>query len=769
MNFEMIVVLLAAVAKYHVWLALGFALGLCIYGSLFDTHPLFGRLAISVLVDLYLFKVSSLLGLVFASIVWFILKMLYDLAFRLVMSWFVVFLLVARLTHFGRWFVWTSAVAYCYFGYGPWYAVGVLPSVLLFLMSLDPQGFPEQHVWFPKPFRLAEAWSNLDWVGLLTSGGPPSVAPIVAAAAEGVSRILRGATGVQWRRFLPKWSQESQFESRQAMLAKKVAARAHPCTPDRAAPPRSEMKKEKAEHRAPPAPVKKQPRPHRETFADREDRQLELMRFQERVREAAQRWETSRRNGEARRRANLALRWSRPYPSPPPVSPVAAPVVPRSPAPAPAPIEREQPLDYAFAAPGKSTSDEPSVLSPCTQQDPSVSYLVALFDATFPSVLDWHVPNYPVHPSFSFPPRVSYTGEEMEGVDFTPCMEEIVIDEIESQAVDAMVGVTVAVAEQIPAVVMNVPALEPPVVEPIDDTGMEESGEEDLPTADEPAPKVGVDDFPEVQDKSTLAEMLEDFSGAMASGSSDGEEAAGPSSTPAAAQAPVPSAVASGNNDTVTGNPTDIDPDLLSDISDLSGLEDILGEYGDWMPPDSNDVPVPAPSSSVAPGPPAPPSFEFSFALPAGLAPAHPFAPPPAPESEPPSSPAPSVLAPSPLSEHDSDMEEEAPAAQGRTFVTNVQSSTAAASPMPGIPDLPPLGAPLSSAPTPEGSAMGGDAKGKKRASAFSFASEKKKTTIAGPSQMPSFAKQKEAKYKSLVEDGINPQRAQQIVDEEFA
>ncbi|RYP66219.1 hypothetical protein DL769_006063 [Monosporascus sp. CRB-8-3] len=765
MNFEMIVVFLAAVAKYHVWLALGFALGLCIYGSLFETHPLFGRLAISVLVDLYLFKVSPLLGLVFASIVWFILKMLYDLAFRLVMSWFVVFLLVARLTHFGRWFVWTSAMAYFYFGYGPWYAVGVMPSVLLFLMSLDPWVFPKQYVWFPKPLRLSEAWSNLDWVGPLTSGGPPSVAPIVAAAAAGVSRILQGATGVEWRRFLPKWSQESQFESRQAMLAKKVA-RAHPRTPDRAAPPRSEMKKEKTERPAPPAPVKKQ-RPDWETFADREDRQLELMRFRESVQWAAGRLEIIRRNDEARRRADMALRFLRPCSSPPPVSPAAAPVVPRSPAPAPAPIEREQPLDYAFVAPGKSTSDEPSVISPCTQEDPSVSYLVALFDATFPSVLNWHVPNYPVHPSFEFPPRVSYTGEEMEGVDFTPCVEEIVIDEIESQAVNTTVGATVAVAEQIPAVVVNVPPMEPPVVEPIDDAWMEESVDEGLPTADEPVPMVGVDDFPEVQDKSTLAEMLEDFSGAMAAELSDGAEASGPSSAPAA-QAPVPSAVAPENNDMVTGNPTDIDPDMLSDISDLSGLEEMLEEYKDWPPSSSNDVSLPAPSSSVAPGPPAPPSFEFSFALPAGLAPAHPFAPPPAPESEPPYSPASSVLASSPLSEHDSDLEEEAPSPQGRTFVTNVQSSTAAASPMPVIPGLSPFGAPSSSAPMAESSSMG-DAKGKKRASPFSFASEKKKTTIAGPSQMPSFAKQKEAKYKSLVDDGINPQRAQQIVDEEFA
>ncbi|RYP65995.1 hypothetical protein DL771_008042 [Monosporascus sp. 5C6A] len=739
MNFEMIVVFLAAVAKYHVWLALGFALGLCIYGSLSETHPLFGRLAISVLVDLYLFKVSPLLGLVFASIVWFILKMLYDLAFRLVMSWFVVFLLVARLTHFGRWFVWTSAMAYFYFGYGPWYAVGVLPSVLLFLMSLDPWGFQRQYVWFPKPLRLAEAWSNLDWVGPLTRGGPPSVAPIVAAAAAGVSRILRGATGVQWRRFLPKWSQESQFESRQAMLAKKVA-RAHPCTPDRAAPPRSEMKKEKAERRAPPAPVKKQQRPHWDTFAAREDRRRELMRLQEGARWAAERREISRRNDEARRRADLAVSWLRPCASPPPVSPVAAAVVPRSPAPAPAPIER----------------------------DPSVSYLVALFCATFPSVLDWHVPNYPVHPSFAFPPRVSYTGEEMEGVDFTPCVEEIVIDEIGSQAVNTMVGATVAVAEQIPAVVMNVPAMEPPMVEPIDDVRMEESDEEDLPTADEPAPMVGVDDFPEVEDKSALAEMLEDFSGAMAAESSDGEEASGPSSTPPVLLAPVPSAVASENNDTVTGNPTDIDPDLFSDISDLSGLEEMLEEYAHWPPSSSSDMPLPAPSSSVAPGPPAPPSFEFSFAPPAGLAPAHPFAPPPAPESEPPGSPAPSVPASSTLSEYDSDMEEEAPSPQGRTFVTNVQSSTAAASPMPVIPGLSQLGAPSSSAPMPESSSMG-DAKGKKRASPFSFASEKKKTSIAGPSEMPSFAKQKEAKYKSLVDDGINPQRAQQIVDEEFA
>ncbi|RYP09120.1 hypothetical protein DL764_001487 [Monosporascus ibericus] len=766
MNFEMIVVFLAAVAKYHVWLALGFALGLCISGSLFDTHPLFGRLAISVLVDLYLFKVSPLLGLVFASIVWFILKMLYDLAFRLVISWFVIFLLVARLTRFGRWFVWISAMAYCYFGYGPWYAVGVLPSVLLFLMSLDPWGFQKQYVWFPKPLRLAEAWSNLDWVGPLTRGGPPSVAPIVTAAVVGVSRILQGATEVQRRRFLPKWSQESQFESRQAVLVKKVA-RAHPCTPDRAAPSRSEMKKEKTERRAPSAPVKKQQRPHRETFADREDRQLGLMRSQEAARWAAERMEIIRRNGEARRKADLAFRWLRPCPSPLPVSPVAAPVIPSSPAPAPALIEREQPLDYAFVAPGKSTSDEPSVLSPCTQEDPSMSYLVALFDATFPSVLDWHVPNHPVHPSFAFPPRVSCTGEEMEGVDFTPCVEEIVIDEIGSQAVNATVGATVAVAEQIPAVVMNVPAMEPPVVEPKDDTWMEERGEEDLPAADEPAPQVGVDDFPEVEDKSALVEMLEDFSGAMATESSDGTEASGPSSTPAA-QAPVPSAVVPENNDTVTGNPTDVDPDLFSDLSDLSGLEDILEEHKDWPPSSSGDMSLPASSSSVAPGPPVPPSFEFSFALAPGLAPAHPFAPPPAPESEPPGSPASSVLASSTLPEHDSDMEEEAPSPQGRTFVTNVQSSTAAASPMPVIPGLSVLGAPLSSAPTPESSSMG-DAKGKKRVSPFSFVSEKKKTTIAGPSQMPSFAKQKEAKYKSLVDDGINPQRAQQIVDEEFA
>lgn len=87
---------LTSVVKYHVWLALCFALGLCIYGSLTETHPLYGRLAFSALLDLYLFKVSTILGLVFFGLVWFVMVVLHDLAFRLAVLWFAVFFLLTR-------------------------------------------------------------------------------------------------------------------------------------------------------------------------------------------------------------------------------------------------------------------------------------------------------------------------------------------------------------------------------------------------------------------------------------------------------------------------------------------------------------------------------------------------------------------------------------------------------------------------------------------------------------------------------------------------
>ncbi|EMR63006.1 hypothetical protein UCREL1_10055 [Eutypa lata UCREL1] len=189
---------LTSVAKYHVWLALCFALGLCIYGSLTETHPLYGRLAFSALLDLYLFKVSTILGLVFFGLVWFVMVVLHDLAFRLAVLWFAVFFLLTRVKAWAAvLFIWGSGHIFNYYVYGPWYLVGYLPMTILFaflwqdvvyeITYMVPLKYPAHlyPVWPLLSRCLSDALSNLDWVGPLTSI-PATLVPLITAAASSI-------------------------------------------------------------------------------------------------------------------------------------------------------------------------------------------------------------------------------------------------------------------------------------------------------------------------------------------------------------------------------------------------------------------------------------------------------------------------------------------------------------------------------------------------------------------------------------------------------
>ena len=186
--------ILAAVVKYHQILLASIVCGLYLYGLFFDAHPLFGQIALLLVADIYLAKVSPLLGFAFVLYVWFFLEFMYNFAFRLFVACVSAYATIVKFAHplFYRVLPWLCAHPFCYLAYGPWSIIGLLVVFLpyAFLWRLwDNEivkvlGSPLYPLIGPFPSRpspwqkarpvlyrlVSEALSNLDWVGPFRGG-----------------------------------------------------------------------------------------------------------------------------------------------------------------------------------------------------------------------------------------------------------------------------------------------------------------------------------------------------------------------------------------------------------------------------------------------------------------------------------------------------------------------------------------------------------------------------------------------------------------------
>lgn len=198
--------ILAAVVKYHMPLVCSFVCGLYFYGLFFDAHPLCAQIAILLMADVYLAKVSPFLGISFVFLCWFVLEFMYNFGFRLFMGCASTYALMVKFTHplFYRMLPWLCAHPFCYFVYGPWSIIALFillfPYAMIFRMWQDEVVkvvgsplYPHFSIYPPRPspwqkarpvlYRLvSEALSNLDWVGPFRGGSSENSLSLKEAA-----------------------------------------------------------------------------------------------------------------------------------------------------------------------------------------------------------------------------------------------------------------------------------------------------------------------------------------------------------------------------------------------------------------------------------------------------------------------------------------------------------------------------------------------------------------------------------------------------------